>query len=48
MTFSDDAAFWVFNQVSNFAYTGPDSLSMTFKVNRGSLKWLSDRNSTDR
>lgn len=38
MTFSDDAAFWVFNQVTNFAYTRTNLLIGDLQKKQGELE----------
>ncbi len=44
MTFSDNAAFWVFNQVTNFAYTRTSLLIGDLqKKQTGTRGWISER-----
>jgi len=38
MEFSDDAAFWVFNQVSNFSYTRFDTISVDIRARQAELE----------
>lgn len=40
MTWSDDAAFWVFNQVSNFAYTRYNAIHPEIEIKQDSLENL--------
>ncbi len=38
MEFSDDAAFWVFNQVSNLSYTRFDTISVDIRVKQAEIE----------
>jgi dipeptidase len=50
MTFSDDAAFWVFNQVANFAYTRTKLLLPDLQTKQKELedKFLSETSAIDK
>lgn len=49
MTFSDNAAFWVFNQVSNFMYTRTSQMIDDFQAKQRELedKYINDTKKTD-